>query len=294
MKAIPFKVSHAHEDPIKAEFDDLEQFYGSLHTHPEYQLTWIKQSTGTLYLGNQITPFQQGDIFLIGKNVPHVFRNDQSSQWQKAQAYSLYFKEDFTGETMLHLPMYQRIVHLYNLASLGLRPGDKAANQLKRALPDFLHKDVPEKIGTLLLLLLQIESAESNTILSEGPVRVQMTDDQRIQKVFDFIIENYPTDIGLDAVASMANLSPTSFCRFFKQRTRKTFSRYLTEVRVEAACQLLRNGNPGISQVCYDTGFHNLSNFNRHFKRIVGVTPSIYSRSFREKTDHQLALSPDQ
>jgi AraC-like DNA-binding protein len=105
-------------------------------------------------------------------------------------------------------------------------------------------------------------------------------DTDRIHKVFDFIMKNYRSEIYLQEISSLLNMSPVSFSRFFKHHTRKTFSEYVTEVRISHACSLLMEDNESISQISYSSGFDNLSNFYRHFRRITGLIPKDYRKRF--------------
>jgi len=105
-------------------------------------------------------------------------------------------------------------------------------------------------------------------------------DTERIHRVFEYILKNYKQEIYLQEIAGMLNMSPVSFSRYFKHHTRKTFSEYVTEVRISHACSLLMQDDENISQISYSSGFENLSNFYRHFRKITGVIPKDYKKRF--------------
>lgn len=282
MKPIAFQVPRQESESVKAEHDKLPHFYDSLHVHHDYQLTFIKKSYGTLYVGDQIIPFEEGDVFMLGCNLPHVFKNDPlfyNSSTISAESYSLYFQYDFARIDFNNLHEYEPISILLAKAENGLKIEGPAKMDIVDKLPRFYNLPPLEKILGLLELLHTItKSAKlkplANTALSTG----RSTNDSRIRAVFDHLINHYHEYIPLSLVASIANMTETSFCRYFKQHTRKTFSQYLTEVRIEAACKKLLSGKFSVAQVCYNTGFNNLSNFNRQFKYVTGYAPREYIR----------------
>jgi AraC-like DNA-binding protein len=105
-------------------------------------------------------------------------------------------------------------------------------------------------------------------------------DSYLIKKVLEHVSENFKNQIRLDDVAQLANMSESAFSRYFKKRTRKTFSNFLTDIRIEYACKMLQNDKLSISQIAFDSGFYNLSNFNRQFKAIKKITPLAYRMNY--------------
>jgi AraC-like DNA-binding protein len=107
-------------------------------------------------------------------------------------------------------------------------------------------------------------------------------DTSRINNVYHFLMQHFSRDILLDEVAAVANMAPTAFCRYFKEHTGKTFSLFLNELRIKHACNLLLHPDKSISEICYECGYNNLTNFNKFFKKIVQKTPSAYRLSLNE------------
>jgi len=101
----------------------------------------------------------------------------------------------------------------------------------------------------------------------------------KINLIYSYTFENFQSPISIKEVATEVNISPNSFCRYFKTRTLKTYWQFLLEVRIGFACKLLIEGEMSVAQICYECGFNNLSNFNRHFKTLLGKTPLQYSKS---------------
>ena len=139
-----------------------------------------------------------------------------------------------------------------------------------------------EKLHIFFRILHKISRLNKQDILTQVKYEHRNTEKygKRINDIFDFVINNYEKSITLDQAARISNLSTTAFCRFFKERTRKSFTEFVNEVRVGAACKLLQNNNLNISQICYEVGFNNISNFNRKFKEIVNLTPKKYRQTF--------------
>ena len=113
---------------------------------------------------------------------------------------------------------------------------------------------------------------------------------QKINKVYLYTIEHFREPISLADVADLTNHSPAAFCRYFKTRTRKSYFQYLTEVRVAYACELLSEGTLDVSEVCLSSGFNNLSNFHKQFKKVIKSTPSEYQKRSRLKVSNPIHL----
>ena len=159
MKPIPFQVPRQKNESVKAEHDRLPHFYDSLHVHNDYQLTFIKKSHGTLYVGDQIAPFTEGDVFMLGRNLPHVFKNDSGfykNSVMFAESYSLYFQYDFAGIDFNNLSDYASIAKLMLKAENGIRVEGQAKAKIKADLPHFHSLPPLERILGLLELLVSI------------------------------------------------------------------------------------------------------------------------------------------
>lgn len=281
MKPLLFSNIIPENESFHIQHDVRNIFYDFLHYHPEVQLTLILESRGTFFVGDKITTFQEGDVFLLGPNLPHVFKNDKKSagiHFKHARAISIYFKEDSFGDKFLKIPETKLLKNLIKISKRGLKLSENTKDVLGKSIPKLSDKS---GFGRLMYLfeILQILS-ETNEYEFISSVNFQHTKDdaenKRIQNVFDFIMINYANEIDLADVAAVASMSITSFCRFFKQRTRKTFTEFVNEVRVGHACKDLMYSDDNINEVAFKSGFNNISNFNRKFKEITGFTPSQY------------------
>ena len=278
MKALPFKIPRNADCSISLEHDRMEHFYAALHTHTELQLTLITEGRGTAYIGDRIEQFEPDDVFLLGPDLPHVFRDQSPARKSKIESFSIFFLPDFFGKGFLEIPETRAINQLFDLSLRGLKFNNDLKHRLTMDIKILFDKTGLERLQSLVSMLENItQSNQFDVLASPGFQKPRNNaDGQKINDVFDFLVKNHTRTIKLDEVANIAHMSPTAFCRYFKQHTRKTYSQFLNEIRVGQACKLIIDDNSTIAQVCYLTGFNNISNFNRQFKKITGYTPRDY------------------
>jgi len=288
MKPLLFRIPKTETESFRVQIDDLPYFYDTLHFHPEWQITLMLESTGTQFVGDNVARFQPFDIYFLGSNLPHVFRNDAEyySQSMRAYSVSIYFRGDILGETFFDIPETLHLKTLLAEASRGFRIRNNESNGLAQLVESIMHKKGFEKLLTFLEILNAISASADKEFLSSIAYQSTQkeTDNQRINDVFEFLMRNYERDINLDETAGIANMTPNAFCRFFKLRTRKTFSEFLNDIRIGHACRMLQNGDTSVLEVCFANGFNNVSNFNRQFKNRTRMTPSAYLRKYHANT----------
>ena len=255
-------------------------FYGSLHVHAELQLTYILKGQGTAYIGDRIEQFESGDVFLLGPDLPHVFKDEWAGKEEGIESYSVFFLPDFLGEGFLTLPESRAIKQLIERSERGIKFVGSLKNQQANNIINIFEKTGLEKLIMLVSMLEEIAHSDQCILLASNNFQKprKSSDGKKINDVFDFLMKNYTKSIRLNEVAATAHMSPAAFCRYFKQHTRKTYTQFLNEIRVGQACKLLSDKNRTISQVCYQTGYNNLSNFNRQFKGITGLSPRDYAK----------------
>lgn len=290
MRVLPFKIPKTEDASFVVQIDNEKYFYDTLHQHPEVQLTLIIESTGTLILGDYIGSFKPGDIFVIGANVPHVFRNDKAyydgEAKSKAHAISLFFDEETFGSRFFTLPETKEVLAFLDRSLKGLKVTGTKRTELEHRILSIQYEKGLNRMIRFLELLKLLCSPEDVTFLMaeilEGSVKE--TEAKRLNSIFQFTMKEYGREISLDEVASLANMVPSAFCRYFKKRTRKTYIQFLTEIRIKEACKILTQGNTPVSEACYQVGFSNLSNFNRKFKFVTGFTPRDYKKQYEYKS----------
>lgn len=288
MKPLLFRIPKTETESFRVQVDDLPYFYDTLHFHPEWQITLILESTGTQFVGDNVARFQPFDIYFLGSNLPHVFRNDAGYYMQSMRAYSvsIYFRGDILGENFFDIPETHHLKTLLTEASRGFRIRNKETNTLTKLVKSIIHKNGFEKLLTFLEILNAISASPDKEFLSSIAYQSTQkeTDNQRINDVFEFLMRNYEREVNLEEVAGIASMTPNAFCRFFKLRTRKTFSEFLNDIRIGHACRMLQNGDTSVLEVCFANGFNNVSNFNRQFKNRTNMTPSAYLRKYDATT----------
>jgi len=258
------------------------------HHHPELELVVLIKSIGTRFIGDNIEQFCEGEVVLIGKNLPHMWLNDdkyfETNSIFQAEAIVIHFKEDFAGKDFLKMPEMGPIAKLIEMSSLGIKfSGDMTwfINQIKKI---YELNEFDRTIKFIELLNFLALHNEQRSLSSFGFINsFKKTDKKNLDRVYEYIINNFKDNIRRNDVAEIANMNPSAFSRFFKRVNRKTFTEYLNEVRIGYACKLLIENKINISEICFESGFNNLSNFNRQFKKAMKCSPTDYSKLHYQK-----------
>ncbi|EDP95131.1 AraC family transcriptional regulator [Kordia algicida OT-1] len=280
MKVLPFKIPKAESDILIVQEDRGRTFYEQLHQHEEIQLSYIVSGKGTFIIGDTIRDFQPNDVLLFGSNVPHVLKSDVTTD-EDSYMISLFFTHDSFGEHFFMLPKLQQLQKLLNDARFGVK-FTKHSTIVKSLFEGVLHQNSLQQFATFFEILSVLTPSDYETVSSFINTK-NYTDDEgkRMSAVFEFVMNHFDQKIILEDIATVANMTPNAFCKYFKQRTNKTFFRFLTEVRIENACKFLTNSSQlSIAEIAYSCGFFNVSNFNRKFKEIKGLTPTKFRKSY--------------
>jgi AraC-like DNA-binding protein len=264
---------------------DCDNFDKPWHYHKEYELVLINQGKGMRFIGDNVSLFQENDLAFIGSDIPHLYRNNAEyycdKEAPKCRSTFIHFTKEFLGNAFFQVPEMVLVRRLLDRSSLALEVQGAAKKYTIEKLKGMYEQSSADRLLSLLEILINLsESHELKPLLSSGYTVNNTGDTEKINNAFEFILKNYGEKIYEKDIASKLNMSTASFSRYFKQHTRKTFSDYVTEIRIGQACRLLMENNYGISEICYLCGFENLSNFYRHFKRIVGIIPREYRKRF--------------
>ncbi len=288
MKSQLLRVPIGSESSFSVRQDVVLHFYDRWHYHPELELLHIEQGSGTQFVGDTIQNFQPGDVLLIGANLPHYWRCDQKYFDNQAELFAqatvVHFRADFWGDAFLKLPENRAIAQLLDRAKQGIHINgltrDVVVNQLKK----MLNATGTQRIIALLTILTAVAESPETTLISttDYPDQFDEADTDRINRIYAYALANFQRKVSIAEVAAVANLSPHSFCRYFKSRSRKPFSQFLLELRVHHACKLLSDSQLSISQVCMESGFNQFSGFNKYFKQITGKSPMQYQKLLRK------------
>lgn len=285
-KSIYFKIPKTGSQGFFIQYDDLPHFYDQLHHHPELQLAYILEGTGDLFLGDTITSFGPGDIFMIGSNQSHLFKSDpeyfEENSDKNSRSIAVFFHEQSLGEGFFDISEMSIIRHLIERANRGIKFFPEVAQQVGSRIEQLLNKSGFPRFIEVISILHELAESNDYKYLAEisSPHPPSDQESKKANDVINYILNHYKEDIELETIADVANYSKAAFCRFFKQRTRKTFSQFLNEVRISQACKLLQKTDLNISQICYESGYNNISNFNRQFKKNTGLTPREYVQKY--------------
>lgn len=272
------------EEVIKPYFTDL------WHFHPEIEILYVREGFGSKYVGDSINSFYPSDIVIIGSNTPHVHvcNSDYLNIENKlrSSAICIQFMENIFGKSLPDIPEFYKINEFLNESKRGIQFVNKTRDVLIKHIEGLLYlKGMQRLIGLLIILDIMSTSNDIKYLSSPDykPMIINSEDKYRMETIFRYVIQQYPNKIFLKEIASLVNLTPHSFCRYFKSRTSKVFSSFVNEVRIGNSSKMLIENKYTISQVCFKSGFNYLSNFNRQFKKIKGMTPSEFQLKYKNQ-----------
>jgi AraC-like DNA-binding protein len=281
-KVIPFKIPKSSKEFVRFQVDASRHFYDKLHQHPEWQLTVILEGRGQLMVGDYLGRFQPGDVFLFSANMPHVFRSDPEyfdpNGDKHSLGHTLFFDFDALGKSVWEVaeffPLQQWLQQTKGCYTLMAQTRDSVGEQLRA----FDSKKGWDRLMTTFGILRQMQDPLNLRLLNRlTPMRdFTESEGKRMAQVMSFILAQSHRNVELQEVADVAIMTKEAFCRFFKERTGKTFTEYLNQIRIQQACKLLLETDLSISQIAFQVGFQNLSYFNRTFRKLGGSTPKAY------------------
>jgi len=288
MKAQLIDISFENKKTIQLKKVDKFYLDNPFHFHHLCELVWIEESYGKRIIGDNVDNFSEGDLVLMSPDLPHIWQNDpvffQKKKGYRSRATVIYFPDDFLTNLSDESSVIKPMQELVRKAKRGIRFLGETHHQVTSMLRTMEQSAGLKKI-ILFLSLIEVlaESKEYELLASVSYKNIyDEKDTGRINAVYQFLISNFHRDVSLEEVSAVSNMSPTAFCRFFKSRTQKSFVQFLNEIRVGHACKLLQNHDYSIADVCYESGFNNLANFNKFFRQLKGQTPTEYRRTMFE------------
>ncbi|WP_031425429.1 AraC family transcriptional regulator [Flavimarina sp. Hel_I_48] len=282
---------HFHKVPIISgdSFNirrDVKPYFDSIwHYHPELELHYIIKGEGTQFIGHNVSNFSSGDLIFLGQNLPHTWRCKEDYFLQTSELYVdaivLHFLPNCLGYDFLDIPEASQLSDFFETSKKGFVINGPSKEVIFGLLQSMLISNGIEKIILLLKIIKELMIAEKYLI--SGISNNYPKNDSEMamfNKIYSYTLENYREDLTLDKISNIANMSVTSFCRNFKLITKKTFLDFLIEVRISNACRLLVENSLNIEDIAYKTGFNNLSNFYRQFKKTKNSTPLQYQKKY--------------
>ncbi|HEY9488756.1 MAG TPA: AraC family transcriptional regulator [Chryseosolibacter sp.] len=261
-------------------------FDANWHFHSEYQLFVVLRGTGMRFIGDHAQPFKPGDLVLTGPDLPHLWRSDLEYFEGDPQLWTegivIYFPEDFFADQFLRKMEMVLVRQLLIQSSRGISYQGQTAEKVTGMMEELLHKKDFDSILQLLNILRVLANSEEYVLLANPGYSnsLKKSDTERMNKVHAYVMKNFREKITLEEVAALASMTPSSFSRYFKTHANKTFSEFLTGIRIGYSCKLLIEKKMNITQACYESGFNTLSNFNRQFKVYTMATPLEYRRRY--------------
>lgn len=246
------------------------------HYHPEIEICLTVKSEGKRFVGNSIEEYKSGDLVMFGSNLPHGFiTENESSQ------YVVQMKESFLGEGFFLIPETQRVRELFLRAKRGIVFSGHTRKMAKGKIQRLLNLEGLAKIIELLDLLQLLSQSEDYRYITRKsfPLDSNMNELKRIQVVYNYILENYQEGVTLEEAAHLVSMTKSSFCKFLKKHAKKTFSQIVNEIRISHACKLLIETDKKIGIVAFESGFNDISYFNRVFKNIMHQSPKEFIES---------------
>lgn len=265
---------------------NVPYFNTPFHFHPECELVYILEGNGKRIVGDSVAPFSPGDVIFLGSNVPHVWYSDkvyyQKGTGLTSRAIVIYFNSEIFGRNFYALNETQGLKKLFHKAERGIQITGQAGKKLGKLVEQMPHKKNLDRItGLLQILQLLATTREYEQLASIGYQHTYASkDNHKIDEVFRYVSQHFSRHITLEEIAGFCNLTPQSFCRFFKKRTQKTFIDFVNEFRISHATKLMAEKEDlSISEIAYGCGFNNISYFIKAFKSNTGMTP----KQFRNK-----------
>ena len=278
---------HFHKVPQQLESSfsiRRDSSFGSLwHYHPELELHYLIRGEGVRFIGDNISNFSDGEIVLLGENLPHKWhcREDDITQ-DGVEAIVLHFSSNFMGKDMLSLPEARLLPLLFEKAKRGMVIINGSRDKLIPLIEAVLKAEGLERLIALLSILKVLSETKDYHEVTRKSSFYQSNkyETERLNVVCSYTMANYSQPISLEQIAAISNLTVTSFCRYFKLMTNKTYYDFLTEIRISHACHFLIEDKMSVDQIADKCGFYNISNFYRQFKKVIGVTPLTYKREY--------------
>lgn len=281
MKPIQFTVSVYDEGVFAVMEDKKENFYNYYHRHDEAQITYILKGKGTIMVGNIMQSFQSGDIFVLRPNEPHMFDRDVEDEEEIGDIHAIHIFVNLDRmKKLYHIPEFEVVKDYLLELDTSKRVDRSISESMMHYFTNLMVKTSMPRFTEFLSLLyaLAIHRSEASSLYS-GVRNLTYSDKDgaRISQVYKYTFDHYNEDITVEQVASIVYMTPTSFCKFFKKHTTKTYISFLNEVRIEKACQILiDNKSEHIAEAAFQSGFNNVVHFNRVFKSITKMSPRKY------------------
>lgn len=283
MKPSLFDVKSLLRNSIHVKEFEAKSLSDQLHFHNAYEIALITKGKGRRIVGDSVDRFTDGDLTLMPPYLPHatyteskhhIENNDES-----IHAIVVYFLPDWFQSQHFNAVEFAAIRNLFVQLKRGIKITGTTYKKISALLFQILHAAPGfNSIIILLQIIQELSYVKEFDYLSSSFYSFNDNDEniEKINKIYRYVMENFTNKIALDDVSEIAFMTSPAFCKYFKQKTNKTFTNFVNEIRIGYACELLINGNNDISNISFLSGFNNFTSFNKNFKKFTKVTPSEY------------------
>ena len=248
--------------------------YQHWHYHPEIELVYIDKGMGKRGVGTNLSTYNDGDLILLGSNLQHMGFTDNFNDGKTEVV--IQFLPDILGQAFSIIAEFNSISNLLELAKRGISFKGPIKEKIGQAMIGLQYESNFQGILTFINILNELSYAKPNVLNSSNIITSNFLENERLKEIFNFIKRNFKNKINLNEIANLSNMTATSFCRYFKLNTGKSFTQFVNEYKVNHAAKLLMETDLNIKTICYDSGFNNFSNFNRFFKKYYNLSPKKY------------------
>lgn len=260
-----------------------------IHNHPEYELNLILGTSGTRIVGDSTEKYTQTDLVFLGPYLPHKWDGElnKTDEEPNYRVITIQFAMDLFSSPIFNKDRFQNIRELLARSSRGIVFNEDTIQQVAPVMDQLTKDNGFSNVIHFLRLMDMLAKAKTTRMLSSEIKTNQAPNSQhkRIQVAYNYIMMNYTrVDFTIQEIASQLNMSDSAFSHFFKKNTFRSFSSFLCDLRLSNACKLLLSSDYTISQICSLSGFNNVSNFNRLFKKYRNTTPKDYKAQYQEKS----------
>ena len=287
----------AHFKPISSQESKLfnvvvqeneKDFEYPWHYHPEYELTYIPSGEGIRYVGSDLDNFYPDDLVLLGSNLPHSWVAS-TDEIQQSSAIVIYLNKDFLETTWVKSFEFDAIRKLLELSSKGIKFDRSVAIDLKEKYDELLQLTGLKRLMLFIEILQDLALTTKYQLLCDHKFSTELdhTTNERINKVYKYVENNFRQQVVLDDVAAIVNMTPENFCRFFSKMMKKPFFEFLNGYKINKACKLLIETDKRVSEICYDSGFQSIPFFYKQFKKNKNCSPSLYRKNYRQNSDFE-------
>lgn len=287
MKPLLIDLDYSLIDTFMIKELNVPYFTNTHHFHKDYEIVFVKKSSGKRIVGDHVDNFNDGDIVFVGPDLPHAWFNDSAYYGQQddflAQSVVIYLKKTWLERDVLPMPQTGKLKNMLENSRRGIRFYGETSQQISKLLSGIYRAEGFRQVADLFtVLFLMSETKECELLAGINYLNTHSENETaRLNRVYEYVMRNFSSEISLEDAADVANMTANAFSRYFKKQTQKNFSQFVNEIRIGHACRLLLKKDLSVVQVCYESGYQSITNFNKFFRRITGKSPVGYRKEIR-------------